>query len=86
MSGPQLHQPSSSIEVPINVIQSLIASINNLKSEVTQLREERIKDKAGIVGLELSVKNLNSALVKRDIGRKEFALFPKFPREIRCMI
>lgn len=68
------------VQVSVDHLTFLINSIETLRKEVAQLRQERTEDKKNIIFLRKELESL-----KPPQGRV-FTLFPKLPKEIRLMI
>jgi 2EXR family len=79
MAQPNIEQ---TVTVPSNLLQPLLASLNSLREDDTQLRRENNETKDAVTKIQASLETL----LPLSPERGAFEFFPKLPIEIRHMI
>jgi hypothetical protein len=78
--------PAQMVQVPSDLLQSLITSVNNLRGEIVQLCKDREETQDTINSLQEKVNTLLSTSIAKQATRGAFSRFPELPIEIRNII
>jgi hypothetical protein len=78
--------PAQMVQVPSDLLQSLITSVNNLRGEIVQLCKDREETQGTINSLQEKVNTLLSTSIAKQATRGAFSRFPELPIEIRNII